>query len=137
MAVYSGNDDHLMIDGVNCDGYWRRIKISPIQDSEENTSGTAECVERIPTLTDYMIELTIMYDDTQIDTLVPLVAPGVHTVLWGPQGNASGKPKHQQEFIFNEAPTEAVHDMSQARAFLVSGKAHKAPVYNFWKGDKF
>lgn len=137
MAVYTGNNDHLMIDGVNCDNYWRHIKVIPVHASEESTAGNTDTVERIPTLTDYQLELTIIYEESQIAALLPLVAVGVHTVVWGPQGNSNGLPKHQQQFIFEQSSTEALHDMSQARAFMIAGKSYKAPVFNMWKGDTF
>lgn len=137
MAIYSGNDDFLSIDGVELNDLWRSIKIIPKVQSRDVTSGRSPYRQRVSTLHDFVLEMTIIYMLGEAGVILPLIAPGEHLVCYGPEGNSAGKPRHQQIFIFDEVDTEANHDKSNARTFTISAEAADAPDFNMFKGDTF
>lgn len=138
MATYSGNKDYLTIDGVDMSPYWREAEITPIMETADVTAGAnVEHRERNEGLRDYQFSFTIVYDDTQAATILPLVRPGRHRVVYGPEGNTSGKPKHDQYFIFTEAPTGGTYEKNEARTFSVSGEAADTPIADMYNGGAF
>lgn len=137
MALYSGNKDYLSIDGVELAGFWRDTQIVATVDMAENTSGNAQFKSRFETLRDYSMSFTIAYDDEEADMILNLVRPGKHLVVYGPEGNVAGKPKHQQYFIFPQVETEGDSEKSQLRVFSVSANAAEAPLFDMYNGGVF
>lgn len=135
MATYSGNKDYLSIDGVDLSAYWRDAEISPSMETADVTTGAnVTHRQRNEGLKDYAFSFTIAYDDEDLQTILPLIEVGRHLVVYGPEGNAAGKPKHQQYFIFTEAPTSGTFEKNEARAFSVSGEAAAAPIDDMYDG---
>lgn len=138
MAVYSGNADHLTIDGTNMHDYLVDIEIAPSMETADVSGGQSTTHrERNEGLNDHSLRMTVHYEITQIATILPLVANGEHTVVWGPEGNASGKPKHTQKFIITGAPTGASMMKDSARVFTVTGIASAEPTDDMWNGATF
>lgn len=136
MAVYTGNDDYVSIDGTSVSSYWVDIEITPNLATTDTTHGSGVShMTRNAGLKDHSISMTIIYDAADHATLMPLLEPGEHTVIWGPQGNTAGQPKHEQKFIFTEAPTSGNYEKSEKRVFSISGEASAAPVSDLWGGD--
>lgn len=132
MTVYSGNDDFLSIDGVNVSSYWVDTDITPSGESADTTSGSGTTHRtRNAGLKDHKIKITIVYDADAIATILPLATIGQHTVIYGPQGNGTGKPKHQQVFNFTSVPTKGDVEKKTKRVFTIDGEAMAAPVYDF------
>lgn len=138
MAVYSGNDDFLSIDGVDLSAYWREAEISPSVETADVTAGSGVTHRsRNEGLKDYTFSFTIVYDTADLQTILPVIKPGTHLVVYGPEGNSAGKPKHQQRFIFTEAPTSGNHEKSDARTFSISAEAAEPPIDDMYVGDTF
>lgn len=137
MAIYSGNSDYLAIDGVDLSAFWREVSITQTVGSRDVTSGGVTTRQRIPTVFDYTLEFTIMYDDVQRPVLIPLVAAGLHVVEYGIEGATVGKPRHMQTFLFTDSGLEGYSDKSEARAFSISANSADVPVFNMYNGDTF
>lgn len=137
MPVYSGNKDYLSIDGVDLSAYWREATIAASIDMQENTSGGSAYKTRFATVKDYTLNFTVVYDSEQAATLLSLLAPGEHLVTYGPEGNAAGKPKHQQHFIFPQIETGGNADKSSMRVFSVQAQGAKAPIFDMFNGGIF
>lgn len=138
MAVYSGNKDYISIDGVNLSAYWREAEISPSMETADVTAGAnVTHRSRNEGLNDYAFSLTIVYDDADLQTILPVIKPGRHLVVYGPEGNVAGKPKHEQYFIWTEAPTGGNHEKSEARVFTISGEAAAPPISDMYAGAVF
>lgn len=138
MATYSGNNDYLSIDGVDLSAYWREAEITPSIETADVTAGSGSTHrERNEGLKDHTFNFTIVYDSADLQTILPVIKPGTHTVIYGPEGNAAGKPKHQQSFIFTEVPTGGNYEKSDARVFSISAEAAAAPTYDMYAGAVF
>lgn len=136
MATYSGNDDFISIDGTDLSGYQVEIEITPSRATTDVTAGSGiDHVKRNEGLADYTMSFTIAYDSADHATIFPLIAPGTHTVIYGPQGSTAGTPKHEQSFIITEAPTGGAVRKDEMRVFTVSAEAAAAPVSDMYAGD--
>ena len=138
MAVYSGFNDFLSIDGTDVSPYIRDVELEESMETAETTAGSGVANRTRNTgLKDHTLSFTIVYDIDDIATWLPLLKPGEHTVIWGPEGNATGKPKHEQKFIFESAPLSGNYEQSEARTVPVSGVSSEAPTTDFWAGGTF
>ena len=138
MATYSGFDDFVSIDGVNVSAYIRDVELSPALETADVTAGSGVSHrERNPGLKDHEITITFVHDPSYFATLTPLIRTGTHTIIWGPEGNATGKPCHEQSFIITENGTAGNYEQSDARVFSVSGEAAAAPVRDMFNGGVF
>jgi hypothetical protein len=116
MATYNGNGCYIDIDGTQVDTYFREFSLEPTIETVDATAGSSTAHrERNVGLKDHTATLTIVYDDAAASTLLPLVKPGVHTITFGSEGNATGKPKHVQSFIITGTP----HTISVEKALVL------------------
>jgi hypothetical protein len=89
-------------------------------------------------LRDVMLDFSIAWDVDQETVILPLVDVGIHLIDYGPRGNASGRPRHTQEFIFEEVPFDA--DMlakGEKRTFSIRAKAANPPIHNIYRHGVF
>lgn len=140
MAVYSGNDIYLRMNAVNVESRWRSFKPKLAIGDEDVSAGAgvdwekhAEKLKRV--------EATIMliYDDVAaaVDMAALVTSNSVIDVIHGPEGNAAGKPCHQQSFLITgiDGPTTN-HDKTLATleySLISTG----IPTKNFYAGDTF
>lgn len=137
MATYNGNNAFLSIDGVDVSGFWTAFTLSPSVESVDVTAGSATAHrERAEGLADTSCSGTIVYDAASVSTYIQKVKPGSHTIIWGPEGNTTGKPRHEQVFIITEAP-HTVGVEKPMVAFEFSGEAAAAPTYDMMAGVTF
>jgi len=106
MATYNDNAWYLDLDGTNVSAYVRRISFEPSIATVDITAGSGiDDVQRAIGLKDRTFSFDIVHDDAGAWALT-LIAPGVHTITYGIEGNATGNPKHVQSFIITGAPHE-------------------------------
>lgn len=137
MAAYNQLKDFLVIDGVDLSEFMFEVQITPSIASIENTAGSDEHVSRFPTVRDYSLTLSIRYDDKQAAKLLQLVKPGLHQVLYGIEGNAKGKPKHEQRFLFADSSISGSVEGSSKRFFQISASGAEAPIYDMFSDSIF
>lgn len=138
MATYSGNNDYLAIDGVDLGPYWREAEITPSMETADVTAGSGVTHrKRNAGLKDHAFKLTLVYDDDELQTILPVIKVGKHLVVWGPEGNGAGKPKHQQYFHFTEAPTGGTYEKNEARVFDITCEAADSPIDDMYAGAVF
>jgi hypothetical protein len=62
-------------------------------------------MQREPGLIDTKLEMTLGYNPSRVQNQFRYMAVGTKcTVIFGPEGSASGKPRHEQTFVLTEAP---------------------------------
>lgn len=137
MVVYTGNDDSLSIDGTPLDDFWRDAELIFLQETHDNSGGRSRFRSRITGLEDVMLNFTIVWDIDQEHIILPRIAPGVHLVDYGPRGNASGCPRHVQEFIFTEVPIRGSYEKGDAREFSITAEAAAPPQINMFENGVF
>lgn len=133
MAKYQSNDWFISIDGTTVSAYVTKVDLDPTIDSVDITAGSGtDFRQRGAGLKDYSISFDIYHDDGAAWALT-LITPGSHAVIFGLEGNATGKPKHTQTFIFEGAPfgTEVEKGMV---LYSVSGSGAAAPSDDMFAG---
>jgi hypothetical protein len=138
MTAYNGNGIYLSINGiVTASDAFKSVDIKPKIDTVDTTRGAgATHVQRSTGLDDFDISIDIGYEIETIQTQLQFLRPGRYTVIFGPEGNASGKPRHQQDFIFTESPLKIEVKKSEV-VFAMKGTAAAAPVFNMYAGATF
>lgn len=134
---YNGNGIFLSIDGTTITGSWKDIEITSSMEEVDTTQGVGQTyMQRSEGLRDTEISITIGYDPDNIQAQFAMLRPGIHTVVFGPEGNGTGKPKHEQSFLFTEAPLG--QDVKKKEVvFTVSGAGADAPSVDMYNGGVF
>lgn len=134
MATYNGNGAYLSIDGTQVDAYYKEITLSPSMETVDSTAGSGTAHRtRGEGLKDTTATMTLVYDVAVAATILPLVEVGTHAIVYGPEGNANGKPKHAQSFIITSVP----HTVSVEKSvvlFECSMEAAAAPTVDMHSG---
>lgn len=137
MPRFNGNNQYIAIDGTAIIAQWKETELVPSIEAIDTTQGVGQThLQRNEGLKDNSITLVVGYDPDSIQALLALLRPGIHTVIIGPEGSATGKPKHEQSFIFTEAPMK--QDVKKGEVvFTISGVGADAPVVDFFNGGVF
>lgn len=134
MATYNGNSAYIAIDGTQVDSYYVSFNLEPTMETVDATAGSGTAHrERNEGLKDTTAQLVIVYDTTNISTLLPLVEVGTHTITYGPEGNTAGKPKHVQSFIITGTPHETTVEKPLV-VLTASMEAAAAPTTDMFSG---
>lgn len=137
MPSYNGNNIYLVIDGMEVQSQFKSVSLEPSIESVDTTRGAgATHMMRNEGLRDTSISFSLGYDTDLVPTWLPKLRPGLHTIVFGPEGNATGKPKHQQDFITTAAPLEVTVEKGEV-VFDVSGEGAAAPVFDMFAGATF
>lgn len=138
MPEYNEFLDYLEIDGVDVSHLIRDVELTRTLETADVTAGSGVTHrKRRAALADHEISITFINDTDFEAVLRPLIVPGEHVVVWGPQGRATGLPKHEQAFIFTELSNAANYEQTDVRTFPVSGSAAAAPVADRFAGATF
>jgi hypothetical protein len=139
MARLAQNNYYLALNGVDVSPHTGEINLQASSEEIDITSGTGKThMERSAGLRDTQLSAVLAYDDTALATYVATLRPGqVYTVVFGPEGNTSGKPKHEQSFLLvsNGGPKVDVKKGFTIFELQFSGAA--APVTDFYNGGVF
>lgn len=137
MASFNGNDAYLTIGGTDVSGFWTGFTLTESIEAVDVTAGSGtDHRERAEGLADTSCSGTIVYDAASVSTYIQKLKPGTYTIIWGPEGNTAGKPKHEQSFIITEVSHSVTVDKKMV-VFEFSGKAAAAPTYDMHAGATF
>ncbi len=137
MARYNGNGIFLSIDGNTITGSWKEVELTSSIEEIDTTQGVGQTyLQRSEGLRDVAITLMVGYDPDTVQAQLAMLRPGIHTVVFGPEGNSAGKPRHEQAFLFTEAPLG--QDVKKKEVvFTVSGSGADAPTVDMFNGGVF
>ena len=138
MASLNGNSAYLTINGTSMGAYYTKIDFKGTAESVDITHGSgATHVMRAPGLKDVKATLTLAYEVGSVSTQLGLIAPGgTFTVIYGPESNTAGKPKHEQSFIF--PATDFSQEVTKPLVvFNIEIEGAAAPVTDLWAGGTF
>lgn len=139
MAVTNSNSGYLSWNGFNISGYWtEQLKYDPSVNTEDVTAGAgATHVARLPKLKDNKMGFMVMYDDSTISTYVQNLKEGtVGVLIYGPEGNATGKPCFTGSMILESLSFSQSIDKTKL-AFDLSFVQAAAPTKTIQNGDTF
>lgn len=137
MSSYNGNGIYLTIDGLDVSSEFKSVSLEPTIETVDTTRGAGtDHRKRNEGLRDTAFSCSLGYDTAKVPTWLPVLRPGLHTIVFGPEGSAAGKPKHQQDFITTEAPLEISVEKDEV-LFDISGEAAAPPVFDMFAGATF
>lgn len=150
MATYNGNNEYLSMNGTVIadpnsanDSVFRKMEMK-LTTADTDTSGGSgqEWESHDGGLSVINTNIEINYDTaligTHLDAVLNSVGRGtVIPIISGPEGNATGKPKHDQDFLITGVDGPHVNHDKQ-RVFLnITGISKRAPRSNLYAGDTF
>lgn len=105
MAKYSGKDLYIEFAGVEIDGDQRSFTVNRSSDTIETTAGADEDKTYIARLKDATGSFDILEQTTTGGTAIyaALVEGSRGTLVFGPEGTATGKPKYECVAIITAA----------------------------------
>lgn len=140
MAQLNANTVYLTLDGVDLGAYWKLVTMTPANEIQDVTAGSATTHrEYLSGLDNYTFEITLVYDSTSasLQSYIQKLKPGaVVSLEWGPESNVSGKPRHVQDVIIEEAPFEVSVEKAPV-AFAVKATGTGAPSVNIMAGGVY
>ena len=138
MASYNGNGAYLSIDGVNVSGFYTTFTPSRSMDGVDITAGAGtNHRQRAEGLEDGSCSGPVVYDSTAVSTEMAKLDVGEHVIIYGPEGQSTGKPKHECRYIITSLDGPTV-DVEKAKVvFEFSGDAADAPTVNMYTGGVF
>jgi len=132
MATLNENDYYLSVGGTDVSSYVVDVTLEPSVTSQDVTAGSgSDWVNRAEGLKDCTISFTLAYDDASGYAFS--ILQGEKQIIYGPEGNSSGAPKHTQYFILTGAP-HTVNVSKEMVTFSVSGEGSQDPTDNMFAG---
>lgn len=137
MPAYNGNQIVLIIDGIRAEAIFKSVNLEPSIESVDVTRGAGtDHMQRKPGLADTKLTATLGYQTERLQRDLRYMKPGEHYVVFGPEGEAAGKPRHSQAFILTSAPLEITVEKGEV-AFELSFEGADAPDADMFDGATF
>ena len=139
MAAVAANDGHLTIGGTNVSGYSTKCKIGAMADSQDTTAGFGTAWKsEAPGLLSASLEAEIVYDAGGVSSYVAKLQSGVVVrVIWGPNSNVAGRPKHEQDFHITSCEGPEVTVDKTKLSYSIKGNSVGPPITNQYTGGVF
>ena len=108
-----GKDGYISFQGTQVSADYRKFEIEMSLDTVEKSAGADSSKSYIPALKDGTAKLTYAYTGTAGSAYASLLRVGQQgTLLWGPEGNAVGKPKGDvNAIVINQSKPMAYNDL--------------------------
>lgn len=139
MAATNTNAGYLSFNGIDLSGRWtEQINSEESVDTEDVTHGSgATHIMRLPKLLDRKMDFMVIYDDTGLSSYVAALQAGTTgTLIWGPEGNTTGKPCFTGSMILTSVKLAASVEKSKI-AFNLSFVQADEPTKTIESGDTF
>lgn len=134
MSAFNDNNPYLAIDGLVMDTEWKKVGLTGTIGTQDVTQGVGQTgIQRAIGLRDASITIECGYRTEKIQQQFAMLKPGVHNVVYGPQGTAPGMPKHVQDFIFTEFPFGQEVAKTEVM-FSISGEQAEPPSVDITNG---
>jgi hypothetical protein len=134
MSAFNENNPYIAIDGIVLDTEWKEVELTGTMETQDVTQGVGRTgMQRAEGLRDASISIVVGYRTEKIQQQFAMLKPGRHNVVYGPQGNTPGLPKHVQDFIFNDLPLGQNVDKSEV-VFSVGGEQADEPTVDMHNG---
>ena len=131
MADFNGNSWFFSVGGTTLTARLIDIDISQDTNAVEQTSGGATTHEgNAPGLKSTKISFVLQYDDATRLTDI-LLLHGTQAVIYGPEGNTGGDPKHNQSFMLTGVGAKQTVAKDNV-VFSVDGVGNDVPTTDFF-----
>lgn len=140
MATLNGNDVYLHMNNVDITARWRQMDLSISVGDEDISAGAGiDWEKHAGKLISAKAKISLVYDDAAAatDFAALWTANQQVAVVYGPEGNASGKPCHNQTFLITgiSGPTTGHDKPTVMVEFDLVGNG--VPTKNIYAGDTF
>ena len=140
MAEFNGNSIYLRLNGANVESLWKKVDISQSVGDEDVTAGSGTIYEEhAAKLRGAKAKVTIAYNDTQAATDIAAIYAAAHVIamVYGPEGNTSGKPCDNRSWLVTgiAGPSTAVD--KTAVILELDLIATGTPTKDIFKGETF
>ena len=140
MAEFNGNAIYLRMNSVNVESLWKKVEISQSVGDEDVTAGSgAVYEEHNGKLVAAKMKITLAYNDTQAATDLAAQYVSTHkvAVVYGPEGNSSGKPCDNRSWLITSVtgPNMGVDMPVVELEFEMVGTG--VPTKDIFKGETF
>ena len=134
MADFNSNAYFLSVGGTDLSARVIDVDLSQDTNAVENTNGASTTHEgNAPGLKSNKISFTLQYDDaTRLTDIVLL--HGTQAVIYGPEGNTGGDPKHNQSFMLSGVGVKQTVAKDNV-VFSVDGVGNGAPTTDMFAGE--
>jgi hypothetical protein len=138
MPEYNGNAVHINVNSTNVAALWKGFEIKESIDKEDTSAGAdSEYKKNASKLKERTGKLTLAYHTssapTDISALYGLSADHIIPIVYGPEGNAAGKPKDDCDWLITaiNGPTTKVDKPAVLWEIdVVSAAAPRTNIYN-------
>jgi len=150
MAALNGNNEYVSINGrvvgaaSGADAnIYRKVEMDLATGDEDVSGGSGiNWEEHADKLSKINFKVTIIYNPTtvsaDIDAITNSLGRGtVVALVRGPEGNATGKPKHDQDVLITAISGPGTGHDKPAVLFEITGISSGAPRSNLYAGDTF
>lgn len=138
MAEYNGNDIHLTVDATDVGAIWRGFDMT-LNIGDENTSAGAgiEWEKHAGKLKNISATMTLIYDDATAaaDFAALYGTNDIVVIEYGPQGNATDDPIHNQSFKINSISGPSTSHDKALVVLEYSLISTGVPTKNIYAGD--
>lgn len=148
MAKYNGNNAYVKINGVEVanptddnEQVFIQFDVSLSVGDENVTAGAGtEWEDHAGKLKVANGKLTIIYDTARVTADLAAIADTTQAKMvvpieYGPEGNASGKPYHDQDFLVTKITGPSVHVEKNKVVFEMDCISAGTPRKNIYAGD--
>lgn len=140
MAVLNGNDVYLTMNAVDIRARWRSFEMSLSVDEEDTSAGASiDWKSRASKLKETSGTIVLVYDDATAaaDQAALYEEDSIVEVVYGPEGNAAGKPCHQQDYMITGISGPSTKHDKPLVTLEYSVTSTGAPTKNIYAGDTF
>lgn len=140
MARYNGNNAFVEWDGVDISPFWAgEVDMETSVETVDTTSGAGVTGrQRAAGLQDSSFSITVRYDDEDLSDYVGKMKPGTTgTLVYGPEGNAAGKPRFACEMILTSITGPNAGIEYPFVTFELSFEQADVPTATIAEGDTF
>lgn len=140
MPEYNGNNIYLRMNAVNVQARWRTFEIKlNIGDEDVSAGAGVEWEKHASKLKSISAKIVLVYDDTNAaaDMTALFTQNDIIAVVYGPEGSAAGKPRHDQDFKINSINGPTTNHDKTLVMFEYDLTSTSPPRSNIYAGDTF
>ena len=140
MATYSDNNIHLSVGGIVVNSYFTgELSYDETTEEQDITAGANQNYRQTATgLRSCSLRVMLVHDDADWGSYKSIFVPdAVVRVIYGPEGNAAGKPKFEGDCVITDGPRHAISIEKTKVAHEITFKLSGDPIATIYEGNTF
>lgn len=140
MPEYNGNNIYLTVNTVDVKAKWRSFEPKlNVGDEDVSAGAGVEWEKHANKLHNVSAKMVLIYDDTQAATDIAALhtTNDIVAIVYGPEGNAAGKPCHNQSFKIQSISGPTTNHDKTLVTMEFDLISTGTPTKNIYAGDTF